>query len=111
MYKIHFDNGLDLTGSATPPREQHVGTPPIECNWWVGIMQANQTPRYGLMNDLERKPRFVALAQLHVDFFIGGNHFVLQIPSGAPTELCDHDVAVAEEVDVEIGVGAGLRVG
>ena len=36
---------------------------------------------------------------------------MLQIPSGAPTELRDHDVAVTQEVDVEVGVGTGLRVG
>ena len=36
---------------------------------------------------------------------------MLQVPSGAPTELCDYDVAVAEEVDVEVGVRTGLREG
>ena len=35
---------------------------------------------------------------------------MLKIPSGAPTELCDHDVAVAEEVDVEVDVRTGLKV-
>ena len=64
-----------------------------------------------LIDNLERKSRFIALGQLYVDIFIGGNHLVLQIPSGAPTEFCDHDVAVAEEVDVEVGVGTWLRVG
>lgn len=63
------------------------------------------------MNNLEGKPRFVTLVQLHVDLFIWGDHLMLQIPSDTPTELCDHDVAVAEEVDVEVGVGTGLRVG
>ena len=76
-----------------------------------GYHAGKQTPTLWIDNNLERKPRLVALAQLHVDFFIWGNHLMLQIPSGAPTELCDHDVAVAEEVDVEVGVRTGLRVG
>ena len=33
---------------------------------------------------------------------------MLQVPSGAPTEFRDNGVAVAEEIDVEVGVVAGL---
>ena len=84
---------------------------PLRQNAIGGYHAGNQTPRYESMNDLERKPGFVALVQLHVDFFVWGDHLVLQIPFGAPTELCDDDVAVAEEVDVEVGVGTGLEAG
>ena len=45
---------------------------------------------------------------MHVDFLVWDNHFVVQVPSRAATELCDDGVAVAEEVDVEVDVGTWL---
>ena len=36
---------------------------------------------------------------------------MLQIPSGTPAELCDDGIAVAEEVDVEVGVRTWLWKG
>ena len=60
-------------------------------------------------DNLERKARVVALFQLHVNLLPGDDHLVLQVPPGASTELGDDGVAIAEEVDVEVGVGAGLK--
>lgn len=62
-------------------------------------------------HNFEGKPRLVALFELHVHFLVRDDHLVLQVPPRAPTEFRDDGVAVAEEVDVEVGVVAGLGRG
>ena len=62
-------------------------------------------------HNLEGKPGLVALFELHVHFFVRDDHLVLQVPSGAPTEFRDDGVAIAEEIDVEVGVVAWLGRG
>lgn len=49
----------------------------------------------------------VASLQLDLDLLIGRYHGVLQVPPGATAELGDDDVAVAQEVDVEVDVAHG----
>ena len=72
----------------------------------MGITQAaNSTLCF---DNFKGKPRLVALFQLHVDFLIMDYHLVLQVPPCAPTELGDDGVAIAEEVDVEVGMGTRL---
>ena len=70
-----------------------------------GIVQIESTLCF---YNLEGKPRLVALCQLHVDSLIRDDHLVPQVPLRAPAELGHDGVAVAEEVDVEVGVGAWL---
>ena len=72
----------------------------------MGIMLATNSTL--CLDNLERKPRLVALLQLHVNFIILKDHLVSQIPSSTPAELCDDCIAVAEEVDVEVGVRTRL---
>lgn len=58
--------------------------------------------------DFEQIPAFLDVAQLDIDLLRFGYHLVLQVPAGASAELGDDDVAVAEEVHVEIDMGARL---
>lgn len=74
----------------------------------VGIMQATKSTL--CFNNLERKPRVVALFQLHVNSLLWHDHLMLQVPPSAPTELGDDGIAIAEEVNVEGGVRAWLNV-
>ena len=62
-------------------------------------------------HNLEGKARFVALFKMYVHFLVRDDHLVLQVPAGTPTEFRDDGVAVAEEVDVEVGVVAWLGRG
>jgi len=32
------------------------------------------------------------------------HHFMLEVPFGALTKLCNHDIAVAKQIDVEVDV-------
>lgn len=73
----------------------------------MGIMLATNSTL--CLNNLETKSRLVTLFQLHVSFLILGDHVMLQIPSSTPTELCDHDITVAKEVNVKGGVRTWLR--
>ena len=73
---------------------------------FMGIMQTNNSTL--CFHNFEKKPRVVALSQLHVNFLILDYHFVLQVPSSASTKLSDDGIAVAEEVDVEVGVRTRL---
>ncbi len=75
----------------------------------MGIMQATKSTL--CLDNFEGEPRVVALFQLHVNLLVMDNHLVLQVPSGASTELGDDSIAVAEEVDVEVGMRARLNVG
>ena len=70
--------------------------------------KANQLLAILCFDGLESKSRLVAVFELYVSFLIWNDHLMLQVPSGASTELCDHNVAVTEEVNVEVGVGTGL---
>lgn len=72
----------------------------------MGIMQATNSTL--CLDNLERKPRLVALFQLHVNLIVLEDHLVLQIPSSTPAELCDDCITVAEEVDVKVGVRTRL---
>ena len=62
-------------------------------------------------HNLEGKPGLVALFELHVHFLVRDDHLVLQVPAGTSTEFGDDGVAVAEEIDVEVGVVAWLDRG
>ena len=75
----------------------------------LGIMQATKLQTL-CSDNLECKSGLVALFELHVHFFIADYHLVLQVPPSAPAELRDDGVAVAEEVNVEVGVITGLEV-
>ena len=75
---------------------------PLSQMQFMGIMQSTNSTL--CLDNLEGESRLVAILQLHIYLLSLGDHFMLQIPSGTPTELCDHDVAVAEEVDVEISM-------
>lgn len=46
----------------------------------------------------------------HIHGLVGGQHIVVQRPAGAARELGDDDVAVAEELDVEVDVVDGLQI-
>ncbi len=72
----------------------------------VGIMQITSPTL--CINHLESKSRLVALFQLHVSFLIRKDHLMLQIPTSTSTEFCNYDIAVAEEVNVKIGVRTRL---
>lgn len=72
----------------------------------MGIMQATNSTL--CFNNLKGKARVVALFKLHVDFLIMDDHLMLQVPPSAPTELREDGIAIAEEVDVEVGMGTGL---
>ena len=72
----------------------------------MGIMQATNSTL--CLDNIKRKARLVALVQLHVNLLVLKDHLVLQIPSSTPAELCDDCIAVAEEVDVEVGVRTRL---
>ena len=58
--------------------------------------------------DFERVPASMNLAQLDIDLLRFGYHLVLQVPAHTSAELSDDNVAVAEEVHVEIDVRARL---
>ena len=72
----------------------------------VGIMRTTNPTL--CINNLESKSRLVALFQLHVSFLIRGDHIMLQIPTRTSTEFCNHDIAVAEEVNVKVSVRTRL---
>lgn len=74
----------------------------------MGIMLATNSAL--CLHNLETKSRLVTLFQLHVGFLILGDHVMLQVPSSTPTELCDHNITVAKEVDVEGGMRTWLKV-
>ena len=78
---------------------------------FMGIIHSALSPRTLCFHNLEGKPGLVALFELHVHFLTRDDHLVLQVPSGASTEFRDDGVAVAEEVDVEVGVVTGLGRG
>ena len=79
------------------------------CNYsWVSYNSLSCTLCF---DNFEGKARFVALFELHVHFLVRDDHLVLQVPPCAPTEFRDDGVAVAEEVDVEVGVVAWLGRG
>lgn len=59
------------------------------------------------VNHLEVMPALVAFFKLNVNLLVRRDHIVLQVPPGASAELRDDDVAVAEEIDIEVDVGHG----
>lgn len=59
-------------------------------------------------SDLKHVPTLVPLLGSHVDLLILGHHLMLKGPGEAATQLGNDDVAVAEEVDIEVDVGDGL---
>lgn len=73
---------------------------------FMGIMQTTNSTL--CFHNFESKPRVVALFQLHVNFLILDYHLMLQVPTSASTELSDDGIAVAEEVDVKVGVRTRL---
>ncbi len=46
----------------------------------------------------------MAVLELRLDDLTLGDHLVSQIPSGTSAEFGDHDIAVTEQIDVEVDV-------
>lgn len=60
------------------------------------------------VDDLKDVSAHAPAVRVHLDDLVLGHHLVLEWPTGAAAQLRDDDVAVAQQVNIEVDVVDGL---